>query len=116
MDTTLATNGANECCNMWTVISGIVTGGGLGGNRLGALPTSYVGVAAHDTPGGQSKPNVSWIAQNAAALPFIERKKIREIRWVKPKVVVEVAFNEITVHGHLRHSKFLRLRGRENLR
>ena len=40
----------------------------------------------------------------------MDREKMREVRWVKPKVVVEVAFNEVTVHGHLRHSKFLRLR------
>ena len=40
----------------------------------------------------------------------MDREKMEEVRWVKPRVIVEVAFNEVTVHGHLRHSKFLRLR------
>ena len=39
-----------------------------------------------------------------------DKEKMKEAHWVKPKVVVEIAFNERTVHGHLRHSRFLRLR------
>ena len=40
----------------------------------------------------------------------MDPEKMREVQWVKPKLIAEVAFNEITSHGHLRHSKFLRLR------
>ena len=36
--------------------------------------------------------------------------KMSQARWVKPKVVVEIAFNNWTEGGHLRHAKFLRLR------
>ena len=36
--------------------------------------------------------------------------KMREVRWVKPKVVVEVAFNNVASGGHLRHARFVRLR------
>ena len=41
---------------------------------------------------------------------------MEEVRWVKPRVIVEVAFNKVTVYGHLRHSKFLRLRSGFDLR
>jgi len=34
----------------------------------------------------------------------MDRKKMREVRRVKPKVILEIAFNEMTVHGHLRTS------------
>lgn len=40
----------------------------------------------------------------------MDREKMREVHWVKPRLVVEIAFNERTVNGHLRHSRFLRLR------
>jgi DNA ligase D-like protein (predicted ligase) len=40
----------------------------------------------------------------------MDREKMREVQWVEPKLIAEVAFNEMTPHGHLRHSKFLRLR------
>jgi bifunctional non-homologous end joining protein LigD len=40
----------------------------------------------------------------------MDREKMEKVRWVKPKVVCEIAFNEWTPAGHLRHSKFLRLR------
>ena len=40
----------------------------------------------------------------------MDREKMREVHWVKPKLVVELAFNERTSHGHLRHSRFVRLR------
>jgi bifunctional non-homologous end joining protein LigD len=37
-------------------------------------------------------------------------EKMKLVRWVKPKTVVEIAFNNRTEHGHLRHARFLRLR------
>jgi bifunctional non-homologous end joining protein LigD len=40
----------------------------------------------------------------------MDREKMKTVRWVKPKVIAEIAFNEWTPSGHLRHSKFLRLR------
>jgi DNA ligase D-like protein (predicted ligase) len=40
----------------------------------------------------------------------MDREKMETVRWVKPKIVAEIAFNEWTPSGHLRHSKFLRLR------
>jgi bifunctional non-homologous end joining protein LigD len=46
----------------------------------------------------------------------MDREKMEEVRWVEPRVTAEVGFNERTVHGHLRHSKFLRLRETGDLR
>jgi DNA ligase D-like protein (predicted ligase) len=46
----------------------------------------------------------------------MDRAKMATVRWVKPRVLCEIAFNEWTPSGHLRHSKFLRLRERRDLR
>jgi ATP-dependent DNA ligase len=45
------------------------------------------------------------------AAPFTSGKGLPRIRahWVRPEVIVEVAFIEWTVHGKLRHPRFLRL-------
>ncbi len=43
-------------------------------------------------------------------LHAMDEEKMKEVHWVKPRVVVELAFNERTRNGHLRHSRFLRLR------
>ena len=40
----------------------------------------------------------------------MDREKMKKTRWVKPGVVCEISFNERTSSGHLRHSRFLRLR------
>ena len=40
----------------------------------------------------------------------MDREKMEQVHWLKPKVVAEIAFNERTAKGHLRHSKFVRLR------
>jgi DNA ligase D-like protein (predicted ligase) len=40
----------------------------------------------------------------------ITAEKMKECRWVKPKLVVEVAFLEWTEGNHLRHCKFVALR------
>ncbi len=40
----------------------------------------------------------------------MDKEKMREVQWVKPKVIAEIAFNDRTARGHLRHSRFLRLR------
>jgi bifunctional non-homologous end joining protein LigD len=45
----------------------------------------------------------------------MDAEKMKEVRWVKPKIHCEIAFNERTPHGHLRHSKFLRLRPPETV-
>jgi DNA ligase D-like protein (predicted ligase) len=46
----------------------------------------------------------------------MDREKMKEVHWIKPKLIAEIAFNEITRNGHLRHSKFLRLRDSFDLR
>jgi bifunctional non-homologous end joining protein LigD len=35
---------------------------------------------------------------------------MKALRWVKPQVVIEVAFTEWTVGGNLRHASFVGLR------
>ena len=40
----------------------------------------------------------------------MDREKMKKVRWVQPRMIAEIAFNERTQSGHLRHSKFLRLR------
>ena len=44
----------------------------------------------------------------------MDREKMKSVRWMKPAIVCEVAFNERTNQGHLRHSKFLRLREQDD--
>jgi bifunctional non-homologous end joining protein LigD len=43
-------------------------------------------------------------------------EKMRECRWLKPVLVGQVEFLEWTPYGHLRHSRFLRLREDKNAR
>jgi ATP-dependent DNA ligase len=43
-------------------------------------------------------------------------EKMKKVRWVQPRIVAEIAFNERTQSGHLRHSKFLRLRDSADVR
>jgi ATP-dependent DNA ligase len=46
----------------------------------------------------------------------MDRDKMKKVRWVRPRIVAEIAFNEQTESGHLRHSKFLRLHDPADLR
>jgi bifunctional non-homologous end joining protein LigD len=46
----------------------------------------------------------------------MDREKMKKVRWVQPRIIAKLAFNEKTEGGHLRHSKFLRLRESEDLR
>lgn len=46
----------------------------------------------------------------------MDREKMRTVKWVKPKVIAEIAFNEWTPSKHLRHAKFVRLREPRDLR
>jgi ATP-dependent DNA ligase len=46
----------------------------------------------------------------------MDPEKMKMVRWLKPKIVCEVAFNERTRQGHLHNSKFLRLRDSDDLR
>jgi bifunctional non-homologous end joining protein LigD len=46
----------------------------------------------------------------------MDQHKMQRVEWVKPQVVTEIAFNEVTSSGNLRHSKFLRLREDSDLR
>jgi DNA ligase D-like protein (predicted ligase) len=46
----------------------------------------------------------------------MDREKMATVRWLQPRIVAEIAFNERTQGGHLRHSKFLRLRERADVR
>jgi len=40
----------------------------------------------------------------------MDKEKMEQVHWLKPRMVAEIAFNERTARGHLRHSKFVRLR------
>lgn len=40
----------------------------------------------------------------------MDKEKMSKARWVKPRVVAEIAFNEWTPDGHLRHAEFKTLR------
>ena len=55
------------------------------------------------------------LPEKSGAYPM-DRQKMKRVSWLKPRVVCEVAFNERTKQGHLRHSKFLRLRESADLR
>jgi DNA ligase D-like protein (predicted ligase) len=51
-------------------------------------------------------------AQELSKTPFTKAKGLPRIRahWVRPEIVVQVAFIEWTVHGKLRHSRLLGVR------
>lgn len=40
----------------------------------------------------------------------ITAEHMGELRWLKPKLVAQIAFTEWTRHGSLRHSKFVAVR------
>ena len=46
----------------------------------------------------------------------MDREKMKTARWLHPRIGAEIAFNERTNAGHLRHSKFLRLRDLTDVR
>jgi bifunctional non-homologous end joining protein LigD len=48
-------------------------------------------------------------AMEVAATPFTRAKGLPRLRehWVRPEIVVQVAFLEWTVHGKLRHSRLI---------
>jgi ATP-dependent DNA ligase len=46
----------------------------------------------------------------------MDREKMATVRWLQPRIVAEIAFNERTPGEHLRHSKFLRLRDPADVR
>ena len=46
----------------------------------------------------------------------MDREKMKIVQWIRPRIVAEIVFNERTHAGHLRHSKFLRLRERADVR
>jgi len=46
----------------------------------------------------------------------MDREKMATVRWLRPRIVAEIAFNERTQGGHLRHAKFLRLRDPTDVR
>lgn len=43
------------------------------------------------------------------ARKHLDKEKLEQAHWIKPKVTVEVAFNERTPNNHLRHGEFVRL-------
>jgi bifunctional non-homologous end joining protein LigD len=53
-----------------------------------------------------------------AKTPFTKAKGLPRLRahWVRPEIVVQVAFIEWTVHGKLRHSRLLGVRADKNAR
>jgi bifunctional non-homologous end joining protein LigD len=46
----------------------------------------------------------------------VTEEDMKGLKWVRPKVVAEIAFTEWTRDGHLRHSTFLGLRDDKNVR
>jgi bifunctional non-homologous end joining protein LigD len=44
------------------------------------------------------------------ASPFVERVPARGVHWVRPELVAEVGYSELTTTGRLRHPRFLGLR------
>jgi bifunctional non-homologous end joining protein LigD len=46
----------------------------------------------------------------------MDREKMKKVRWIQPRIIAEIAFNDRTQAGHLRHSKFLRLRDPSDVR
>jgi bifunctional non-homologous end joining protein LigD len=46
----------------------------------------------------------------------MDREKMGTVRWLRPRIIAEIAFNERTQAGHLRHSTFLRLRDGADVR
>jgi bifunctional non-homologous end joining protein LigD len=46
----------------------------------------------------------------------VTEEDMKELQWVRPKLVAEIAFTEWTRDGHLRHSTFLGLRDDKNVR
>ena len=46
----------------------------------------------------------------------MDREEMARVRWMQPRIVAEIAFNERTPAGHLRHGKFLRIRDAAHLR
>ncbi len=37
--------------------------------------------------------------------PLLDREKMGTVRWLKPRLLCEVAFNEQTAHGHVGQSQ-----------
>ena len=58
---------------------------------------------------GSAQPGTS---PGSLPTPFTKSKGLPRLRahWVSPEIVVQVAFIEWTVHGKLRHPRFLGLR------
>ena len=49
--------------------------------------------------------------EGGAAPEGVERAEARGVTWIKPNLVAEIAFAEITADGHVRHGSYLGLRG-----
>jgi ATP-dependent DNA ligase len=68
-----------------------------------------------EQPGFRVKRRVEEAARLSGALSLLKHRymnseKMNEVRWVKPNVVAEIAFNNVTNGRHLRHARFVRLR------
>jgi ATP-dependent DNA ligase len=50
------------------------------------------------------------LPERRARRSAMDAEKMRKARWLKPKIVAELAFNEWTPDRHLRHGEFRRLR------
>jgi ATP-dependent DNA ligase len=46
----------------------------------------------------------------------MDRDKMQKVKWTRPKVVAEIAFNEWTPDRHLRHAEFKRIRDDKTIR
>src|SRR5262249_17480513 len=46
----------------------------------------------------------------------MDREKMQKVKWVRPKGVAEIDFNEWTPDRHLRHAEFKRIRDDKTIR
>lgn len=46
----------------------------------------------------------------------MDAEKMKKTVWLRPEILAEIAYNNVTLDGHLRHSKYLRLREEVDLR
>ena len=72
--------------------------------------SSYFDYPTDDAPDS----DLTFLADRAEASPFrdvhFSADEMKEIKWIKPKLVAQIGFTEWTAGGKLRHPRFLGLR------
>jgi len=111
---------AKTTCRRELVVGGWEEGAGSRGGRVGSLAVGWVdprhreawphgpclrwagqvGSGLSDALLDQLRPVVDRFA--AGATPFLDAPRVRQVRWLQPLLVVEVAYREVTSAGTLR--------------